>query len=324
MDEDGGPVKLAEGVYARIVSPDGNAVANAGFVVLDQSVLVFDTHFTPEAGQDLLAAIRSVTSKPVRYVVNSHWHADHTHGNQAFRDACFIGSDKARIGVLQKDLPSINRTIGIVQMQLENLQEEMQKEEDTDRIQLFRDQIKQRENYLHIMAQQHILAPDATMEDGLAIQDGAQRVQLIYLGKGHTDSDVVLLLPSKRIAFVGDLFFNKAIPNVADAHILQWMETLGKMLELDAEVFIPGHGPVGSKQDVESFLRYLKELESLVKPAIERGDSMEQAMEEIKMPAQYSSFWFQNFFPSNVQKMYMELKAQQLSLESEEEAANEE
>jgi hypothetical protein len=65
-------VRLAEGVYARIVSPNGNAVSNAGFVVLDRSVLVFDTHFTPEAGGALLDAVRSVTSKPVRYVVNRH------------------------------------------------------------------------------------------------------------------------------------------------------------------------------------------------------------------------------------------------------------
>ena len=111
--EDPELTKVAEGIYARIVSPDGNAVANACVAVLEQSVLVFDTHFTPEAGASLLAAIRSVTPKPVRYVVNSHWHADHTHGNQAFAGAQIISSTNARRDMLQNDLPSLNRAVRI-------------------------------------------------------------------------------------------------------------------------------------------------------------------------------------------------------------------
>ena len=83
-DEASEVAKLAEGVYARIVRPDGPAVSNAGFIVLENEVLVYDTHATPEAGQALLSAIATVTAKPVRYIVNSHFHPDHTHGNQVF------------------------------------------------------------------------------------------------------------------------------------------------------------------------------------------------------------------------------------------------
>ena len=128
--EDPELTKVAEGIYARIVSPDGNAVANAGVAVLDQSVLVFDTHFTPEAGASLLAAIRSVTPKPVRYVVNSHWHADHTHGNQVFAGAQLISSSNARRDMLQNDLPSLNRAVRIAQTQIEKLRQAVSKEPD--------------------------------------------------------------------------------------------------------------------------------------------------------------------------------------------------
>jgi len=310
--EDAELVRLAEGVYARIVSPDSNAVTNAGFVVLDHSVLVFDTHFTAEAGRDLLATIRSVTRKPVRYVVNSNWHSDHTRGNQVFRDACFIGSTNARRAVLQNDIPSVNRILAIVQKQLEDLRADMEKEEDSTRLERFRAQIEAREKYLRTMSQQHILAPHATVDDELTIVDGSREIRIRYLGKGHTDSDIVVFLPSKKIAFLGGLFFNKSLPNVEDGFILHWMETLEKILELDAEIFVPGHGPVGCKKDVESFLRYFKDLEALVKPAVERGDNLELAMEEIRMPDKYSAYWFQNFFPSNIQKMYRELREQQL------------
>src|SRR2546422_11613730 len=73
--------RLAEGVYAQIEHPDSNPVSNSGVVILERSVLVFDTHFTPDAALDLLSEIQKITGKPVRYLVNSHFHPDHSHGN---------------------------------------------------------------------------------------------------------------------------------------------------------------------------------------------------------------------------------------------------
>jgi cyclase len=122
----------------------------------------------------------------------------------------------------------------------------------------------------------------------------------------------VLFLPAQKVVFAGDLFFSSAIPNVQDARILDWMQTLGKLLKLDADRFVPGHGPIGSKKDVEAFLHYFEDLKAMVQPAVERGDSLEQVTRELQMPAKYSSYLFQNFFSSNVQKMFAELKALQL------------
>jgi cyclase len=287
--------------------------------VLGDSVLVFDTHFTPEAGQALLAAIRSITPYPVRYVVNSHWHADHTHGNQVFRDAQRIGSTNTRIGVLQSDLPSLNRTLDIAKNQLAKLNEQAGREKDAVQLSRLRDQIKPREDYLRTMSRFQFMAPFVTLDDNLSIQDGGREMRLLYLGVGHTDGDIVLLLPSDKIAFVGDLFFNRAIPNVQDANILEWMKTLEAVVKLDAEKYVPGHGPIGSQKDVEGFLGYFIELRSLVQSALDRGDSLEQATREIQTPAKYSTYLFQNFFPSNVQKMYAELKALRISSEQEQE-----
>jgi cyclase len=306
--------KIAEGIYARIVSPDGNAVANAGVVVLDQSVLVFDTHFTPEAGASLLAAIRSVTPNPVRYLVNSHWHADHTHGNQVFAGAQLISSTNARRDMLQNDLPSLNRTVGIAQTQIGKLRQAVSKEADAGQRQKMREQIKTREDYLQTMTSLNITVPVITVDENAAIHDGKQEARILFLGAGHTDGDIILFLPAQKVVFAGDLFFNNAIPNVQDASIQEWMKTLSGLLKLDADTFVPGHGPIGSKKDVQAFLRYLEELKSLVSPAVERGDSLEQTTRELMLPAKYASYQFQNFFPSNVQKMYTELKALQMGL----------
>lgn len=272
-------------------------------------MLVFDTHFTPEAGEALRDAIRTVTSKPVRYVVNSHWHADHAHGNQAFEQAQLIGSVNTRRDIMQLDLPSLNRTIKITRTQMDKLRRDLAKVPAAAVKKSYREQIKAREDYLQTLSRLKILAPFVTLENHLKIREGKQEIQLKFLGTGHTDGDIVLFLPAIKIAFVGDLFFNKAIPNVQDAGILEWMETLKEVLKLNAEKYVPGHGPVGTQKDVEAFLGYFEELRALVEPAVERGDSMEQATREILMPAKYSSYQFQNLFPANVQKMYSEIKA---------------
>jgi cyclase len=303
--------KLSDTVYARIVSPDGDAVANAGFLILDKSVLVFDTHFTPEAGAALSAAIRSVTAKPVRYVVNSHAHADHTHGNQSFPDAQLIGSANARRDVLQNDIPSLNRTLSVTQAQLRKLRQELAKTGNAAQSGPLREQIKVREDYLQNSAKLRILPPTVVLDDSLTIREGKQEARILYLGVGHTDGDVVLFLPAQKIAFVGDLLFNKAIPNVQDANILEWMKTLAEVLKLDAGKFVPGHGPIAGKKDVEDFLGYFEELKIIVQAAVDRGDTLEQATKEIQVPAKYASYKFQNFFPSNIQKIFAELKALQ-------------
>jgi cyclase len=305
--------KLADNVYVQIVSPDSNAVSNSGIVILEHSVLVFDSHFTPEAGQALRTEIKSITSKPVAYVVNSHAHPDHTHGNQVFPDAQLIGSLNTRLGVLQTDLPSLNRSLAVTQAQLDKLRRNATQEINPDQGRRLREQIKSREDYLAAMAAQKIIAPFIALDDALTIQDGVQEVRILFLGPGHSDGDTILFLPWAKTVFVGDLFFNEAIPNVQDAQLLEWIKTIEKILELDAEEFIPGHGKIGSRKDLEQFLGYLRELRLLVEPYIERGDSQEQATREIQVPKKYSSYLFQNFFQANVQKMYTEVKAAQLA-----------
>ena len=90
--------------------------------------------------------------------------------------------------------------------------------------------------------------------------------------------------------------------------MLPWIATLGAILKLDADVFVPGHGPVGNRDQLKQFLGYLDDLKASVEPRVSRGDSMEQVLRETQVPAKYASFDFQNFFPANVQRMYIELK----------------
>ncbi|MBZ5495823.1 MAG: MBL fold metallo-hydrolase [Acidobacteriia bacterium] len=311
--------RLADGVFAQVVSPDSDAVSNSGVVVLDSGVLVFDTHFTPEAGEALLEKIKAASPRPVRYLVNSHFHPDHTHGNQAFPAVRqIIGSTNARRDMLQKDLPALNQAQAIAQSQVEQLSKEVGQEQDARKQEALRVQLNQRLAFMRRMSTLKILAPVVTLDDSLIIIDGGREVDLLCLGAGHTDGDVVLFLPQEKIAFLGDLFFNDALPNAEDANMLEWMKSLREALKLDAKTFVPGHGQVGTKSDVEEFLSYLEDLKALVEPAVTRGDTLERVIRDLRLPSKYASYSFQDFFPANLQKMYAELKAVQSSTQPQE------
>jgi glyoxylase-like metal-dependent hydrolase (beta-lactamase superfamily II) len=302
--------RLAEGVYVRIVSPDSDAVGNAGVVILESGVLVFDTHFTPEAGDALMSRIKLLTPLPVRLIINSHFHPDHTHGNQAFAGArMIVGSSNTRRDMLQEDIPALNQVQTIALAQVEQLSREIAKEPNAKLQEALRAQLGARQAFLRRMSALKILPPVMTLDDSLNIMDGGREVRLLCLGDGHTDGDIVMVLPEAKIAFLGDLFFNGALPNVEDACVLDWMKTLKEVLKLDVRTYVPGHGPVGTKSDVELFLNYFEELKGLVGPAVKRGDTLEQVVSDLRLPARYSTFGFRNFFAANLQKMYAELKA---------------
>jgi glyoxylase-like metal-dependent hydrolase (beta-lactamase superfamily II) len=303
-------VKLADGVYVRISSPDSNAVSNAGVIILEHSTLVFDTHFTPEAGQALLAKIQAITPRPVRYIVNSHFHSDHTHGNQAFsRTQQIIASSNTRRDILQRDVPTMLRMIGIAQSQMEKINKDFLKAQDPAQKETLRRQIAARQEFIDRMSREKVIPPVFTFDDTLTIQDGAREVRLLYLGNGHTEGDVILFLPAERIVFAGDLFFNACLPSTQDAILLDWIRTLKEALKLEADRFVPGHGPVGERKDVEGFITYLEDLKAMVEPSVVRGDTLEQLVQSTQLPSKYSSYAFANFFPANLQKMYAELRA---------------
>jgi len=280
---------------------------------LEHSVLVFDTHFTPEAGQLLLTRVQGLTPKPVRYIVDSHFHPDHTHGNQSFPNAPFIiGSTNTRRDMLESDLPSLNRILSVTREQIDKARKEVSLEPDPKLQEQMRRDINNRQALADALSRLKIIPPIMTLDDTLTIFDNWREVRLIFLGNGHTDGDVVLFLPAEKIVFAGDLFFNAAIPNAQDASLLEWMKTLDGLLKLDADRFVPGHGPVGTRVDVKEFLGYFEDLKALVGPAVDRGDSIGQIL-DTPVPAKYASYRFQNLFKPNLEKMYKELKAVQLA-----------
>ncbi|HET9836664.1 MAG TPA: MBL fold metallo-hydrolase [Candidatus Angelobacter sp.] len=233
--------KIGEGVYAAIGADGGKAGSNAGFVVGSNGVLVVDTFVGVEPARALLAEIRKVTNLPVRFVVNTHYHLDHTGGNAVFAEA------GAAI-VAQKNLRGWLRT--------ENLK-------------FFGPNPKPEQKSMV----ESLVLPDELYSDAVDIYLGSRQIQVRYM-LGHTGGDSVVLVPDANVIFAGDLVWQKHLPNLIDATTSEWVRTLEKLLsDHPSATFVSGHGDVASPADVRDFHDYLVALREEVAKARSAGKS---------------------------------------------------
>ena len=301
-------VKVAEGVYAGIAKPGGLASGNAGFIVGDGGVLIVDTFFTPVAVEELIGEIGKLTAQPIKYAVNTHYHLDHTGGNQilAARNVPIIGHDNLMTWQTTK-----NRRFLPLPQELQKRRSDTAKqlsetpEDQKDK----RAQLERQLRRLDVMLSIKLTNPSVTFSTGTThLYLGTREVVLFSL-PGHTGGDVVVFVPDANVMFTGDMGWAKTLPNLVDATVNDWIPSLDKILTNHASTkFIPGHGDVATAAEIRDFRDYLDDLRSRVKKAIADGLTIEQAKEQLKLPDRYKSFAFQNFAQPNIEDMYKELR----------------
>jgi cyclase len=301
-------VRLSEDTYASIALPGGDGGGNAGFVITDKWVCVFDSHLTADAAKELIAEIRKATSLPIRYLVTSHYHADHSHGNQAFQeDIELISSHATWQDQLNKDLPQLQRYQQLLPEQIERLRKELNTATALRGDEL-RQELKQREQFLERIRGLEIVLAGTTFDHTLSLRTLTREVQLLFLGRGHTDGDIVMWLPEERVLFAGDLLSNGALPNLMDGFSKDWIETLAAISKLKPEVIVPGHGPVGDEGMISTLKDYLQDLRKTVKSAMDKGTTLEELQKGSQVPARFKDFKGQQFFPGNIERVYRELQ----------------
>lgn len=301
-------VKVAEGVYAAIAKPGGLASGNAGFIMGDSGVLIVDTFFTPVALEELIDEIAKLTSQPIRYAVNTHYHLDHTGGNQALaaRNVPIIAHDNLMTWQTTKNrrfLPSteeLKKRMGDAAKQLSEIPE-TQKDK--------RAPLERQIRRLEAMTSIKLTNPSMTFSAGTThLYLGNREVSLFSL-PGHTGGDVLVFVPDADVMFTGDMGWAKTLPNLVDATVNDWIPSLERILTNHPRArFVPGHGDVATADDLRDFKDYLSDLRSRVQKGISDGLAIEKAKEDLKLPDKYKSFGFQNFAQPNVEDMYKELK----------------
>ena len=307
-DEDFQLVKVAEGVYAAIAKSGGLASGNAGFVIGDDGVLVFDTFFTPAAIEELVSEIESLTKLPIKYAVNSHYHLDHTGGNQvlAERGVPIIAHDNVMIWQTTKNKRFLPAPEDLQKRKADAAKQLSETPEDQKdkRAQLER-QIRRYDAMMSIK----LTNPTKTFGSGtMRLKLGKREVILATL-PGHTGGDVFAYVPDAKVVFTGDLGWSKTLPNLVDATVNDWIPTLDKMLaQYPAAKFVPGHGTVAEAADIKAFRDYLDDLRSRVMKGIADGMTVDQAKQQLTLPDRYKTLAFQNFASPNVEDMYKELR----------------
>lgn len=240
---------LGHSIYAAIDDARGDAGANAGFVIGDDGVAVIDTFENPEAAKQLLAEIRKLTKLPVKFVINTHYHIDHVAGNRIFQDA-------GAVVFAQRNVRSWIHT--------ENLK-------------FFGKNIKPEQKTMV----ESLGAPDAVYDAGVTLFLGSRKID-VRVFPGHTGGDSVVFIPDAPVVFTGDLFWRKALPNLIDATTSAWLPTLDSVAAASPKAtFVPGHGDVGSADDVDAFrgyLAYLREQTAIPVRDGKTGDALVSAV----------------------------------------------
>jgi cyclase len=266
-------VEVSDGVYAY-VQPDGSwFLNNTGFLVGRQGVISIDTSSTERRTRAYLDAIAAVTSQPVRTLVNTHHHDDHTSGNCLLPEATIVGHDRCRDEVLAFG-PATSRGIWT----------------DVD------------------WGDLHVAAPFLTYSTGITLWSDDLRCEVRYVGTpAHTTNDSIIHIPEHSVLFAGDLLFNGGTPFLLAGSISGAIEVLeGIVRPLGAQTIVPGHGPVCGPEAIDDTLRYLRFVQEVARQGRDAGLTPLEAARETDL-GEYADLLDTERIVGNLHRAYVEL-----------------
>jgi cyclase len=317
--QSGGPVvsgahrfeKVAEGVYYATASGTMNVGANSPVLVNDQEAIVIDSEITPAAARAMVADLKAITDKPVRYVIDSHYHYDHAFGNQVFdATAQVIGHDNTRRRLSTNETMqqyTFLNSVKPVPERVEALKKRIAQETDAAQKATLERQVANSLAYLEQVKEVKVTPPNVSFDRTMTLMRGGREIRLLYLGRGHTDTDVVVYLPKERIVCTGDLM-ESVVSYAGDSYPEEWIATLEKLKALDFDTVMPGHGVVFKGKDkITAFQKYLRDVISQVTALRKQGLSADDAAQKVDVTAyskEFASIRGVGIDPAGVRRIY--------------------
>jgi len=277
-----GLTKIADNVYSyagvRDAAPAKSFAANAGIVVGTDAVLVVDTLISAKEARRFIADIRRATDRPVKYVVDTHYHLDHAFGNSEFVK------------------------MGATVISQVNDRDNLEKRGETA--------LKHAGDYglTHDdLAGTVISLPTITFTDRMTIDLGGETVELIYVAPSHTEGSALVYLPRQKVLFTGDVLFTDFHPFMGDSDIAGWVKTLDYIFGLDVQTIIPGHGPISSKKEIADMKAYILLFDRKARELVAKTKDADKIAAELKkvLPARSLGEWMIAY---NVRTKYLAVK----------------
>ncbi|HEU4364047.1 MAG TPA: MBL fold metallo-hydrolase [Candidatus Krumholzibacteria bacterium] len=257
--------RLAEGVHviAHEPAPNGFPQGNTTVIIGEREVVVVDTGYWPPTARDDIALIRTWTDRPVRYLVNTHWHHDHCFANAAYVDSF------PEIGIIvheetRKDMdlfvptsaPRLRDGIAALERRLASRKDDSGAALTAEDREGYRRAISGRQAVVREFEDTAYRPPTVTFSDAITLDIGEREVQIRFLGRGNTAGDAVVWLPEEKILVTGDLLVHP-LPYCYDGYPAEWTATLRRLAALEAAIIVPGHGEV---QRDDAYLRAVADL----------------------------------------------------------------
>lgn len=269
--------ELAPGVFAYVQATGQTGISNAGLIVGAESAVAVDALMVPSMTRRLVAAIKRTTRHRLGTLINTHHHLDHTGGNRFFPQATIVSTARCRaelapglppVALLQRFMPRFAREFPQVELAL----------------------------------------PSVTFDERLVIHDGHREIHLWHPGTpAHTSGDATVFLPRERVLFAGDLAFHFVTPLAFQGHVGHWIAAVDRVLALDPDVIVPGHGPIGTRAELVLMRDYLALVRREARARYDAGMTAEAAARDIKLGLYASWHEAERILP-NVMRCYQEFR----------------
>ena len=286
--------KIADGVYYATSSGPMATGGNHPIIINDRDVLLVDDGTTPAAARALLQDMKLITDKPVRWVVNTHFHYDHTDGNSVFGpDVEIVGHEFVRHVIADLDVvhrEPLKTAISNMPTQIESLKKQLGETKDPGQRATLEKQLAATQADLEELKALKPTAPTMTYTSKMTLFRGQREIQLLFLGRGHTQGDTVVFLPKERIVCTGDLMESR-LAYMGDAMFDEWITTLDALKELNFDTVLPGHGvPFHEKSLITAYQGYLKDLIVKVAELRKQGLSAEETAQKVDLTSHKTDF----------------------------------
>jgi glyoxylase-like metal-dependent hydrolase (beta-lactamase superfamily II) len=269
-------------------------MSNAAIIEGDRDVLVVDSHVTPGGAWALRDELKAITAKPIRFVVNSHFHFDHSHGNQIYGpEVEIIGHEFARqmmVAGKSVDSPAHDFFVGAIPTTIKTLEGRLAAATDPKEKETIGNQLAVQRNHLEGTKAVKPTPPSVTLTQSMTLHRGSREIRLLHLGRAHTAGDVIVYLPKERVIATGDLLV-EFTSYMGDAYFTEWIDTIEALKKVDFDTVLPGHGRAFTgKAKLDHWQAYLRDFWTQAQKFHKSGVPAEEAAKLVDLRAHTSNY----------------------------------